>query len=51
MVGADENGVTLTNPWGKNVIPGSKDEAKATFTMSWRDFYDNFGDITVGRIP
>ena len=51
VVGADENGVTLTNPWGKNVIPGSKDEAKATFTMSWQDFYANFGDVTVGRIP
>ena len=51
VVGADENGVTLTNPWGKNVIPGSKDEAKATFTMSWEDFYANFGDVTVGRVP
>ena len=51
VIGADENGVTLTNPWGTNVIPGSKDGAKATFTMSWRDFYDNFGDVTVGRIP
>ena len=51
VVGADEHGVTLTNPWGKNVIPGSKDEAKATFTMSWEDFYANFGDVTVGRVP
>ncbi len=51
VIGADENGVTLTNPWGKNVIPGSKDEAKATFTMSWDEFYANFGDVTVGQIP
>ena len=52
VVGADENGVTLTNPWGRNDLSGDNgDPTDATFTMSWRDFYDNFGDVTVGRIP
>lgn len=50
VVGADGNGVTLTNPWGHNDAPnGSRTEA--TFTMSWRDFFANFGDVTVGRVP
>lgn len=52
VVGADENGVTLTNPWGRNYPGGDNgDPTDATFTMSWRDFYANFGDVTVGRIP
>ena len=52
VVGADENGVTLINPWGLNnrSIKGTGDTG-ATFTMSWEDFYANFGDVTVGRIP
>ena len=52
MVGADENGVTLINPWGHNDrSDGSKSRTGATFTMSWEDFYANYGDVTVGRIP
>ena len=52
VVGADENGVTLINPWGHNDrSDGSKSRTGATFTMSWEDFYANYGDVTVGRIP
>ena len=52
VVGADENGVTLINPWGHNKLSDSPDiHTDATFTMSWEDFYANFGDVTVGRIP
>ena len=51
VVGADGNGVTLTNPWGKNLLAGTRQETGATFTMSWRDFHANFGDVTVGRVP
>ena len=52
VVGANENGVTLINPWGHNDrSDGSKNRTGATFTMSWEDFYANFGDVTVGRIP
>ena len=51
VVGADENGVTLTNPWGYNQTTTKGKKAGATFTMSWADFYANFGDVTVGQIP
>lgn len=52
VVGADENGVTLINPWGHNKLSDNPDiHTDATFTMSWKDFYANFGDVTVGRIP
>lgn len=52
VVGANENGVTLINPWGhNNRSDGSDTSTGATFTMSWEDFYANFGDVTVGRIP
>lgn len=52
VVGADENGVTLINPWGHNKLSDNPDiHTDATFTTSWKDFYANFGDVTVGRIP
>ena len=51
VVGADENGVTLTNPWGYNQTTTKGKNAGATFTMSWDEFYANFGDVTVGQIP
>lgn len=52
VVGADENGVTLTNPWGRNYLSGDNGvHTDASFTMSWKDFYANFGDVTVGSIP
>ena len=52
VIGADENGVTLINPWGHNdCSDGSKSRTGATFTMSWEDFYANYGDVTVGFIP
>ena len=51
VVGADGNGVTLTNPWGHNTMTDGASRTGATFTMSWRDFYANFGDVTVGRVP
>lgn len=49
---AYENGVTLINPWGYNDRSGRSGESTgATFTMSWDEFYANFGDVTVGQIP
>lgn len=51
VVGADGNGVTLTNPWGLNETTTKGKNTGATFTMSWRDFHANFGDVTVGRVP
>ena len=51
VVGADENGVTLTNPWGYNETADDTPNTTATFTMSWDEFYANFGDVTVGQIP
>ena len=52
VAAADENGVTLINPWGHNDRSGgSGDRTGATFTMSWEQFYANFGDITIGTIP
>ena len=51
VVGADENGVTLTNPWGYNQTTTKGKNAGATFTMSRDEFYANFGDVTVGQIP
>lgn len=52
VAAADENGVTLINPWGHNnrSIQGTGDTG-ATFTMSWEEFYANYGDVTVGTIP
>ena len=52
VAAADENGVTLINPWGhNNRSDGSNTSTGATFTMSWEDFYANYGDVTVGFIP
>ena len=52
VAAADENGVTLINPWGHNDrSDGSGGSTGATFTMSWEDFYANSGDVTVGFIP
>ena len=52
MAAADENGVTLINPWGHNDRSGNTGKSTgATFTMSWEQFYANFGDITIGTIP
>ena len=52
VAAADENGVTLINPWGHNDrSDGSGGSTGATFTMSWEDFYANYGDVTVGFIP
>ena len=52
VAAADENGVTLINPWGHNDRSGnSGSRTGATFTMSWDEFYANFGDVTVGQIP
>ena len=52
VAAADENGVTLINPWGhNNRSDGSKTNTGATFTMSWEEFYANYGDVTVGFIP
>ena len=52
VIGADENGVTLTNPWGLNKLSNNPDiHTDATFTMSWEEFYANYGDVTVGTIP
>ena len=43
---------TLTNPWGRNYLSGDNGvHTDASFTMSWKDFYANFGDVTVGSIP
>ena len=52
VAAADENGVTLINPWGhNNRCDGSNTSTGATFTMSWEDFYANYGDVTMGFIP
>ena len=52
VAAADENGVTLINPWGHNDrSDGSKTSTGATFTISWEEFYANYGDITIGTIP
>lgn len=52
VAAADENGVTLINPWGHNDRSGNTGKSTgATFTMSWEQFYANFGDITIGTIP
>ena len=52
VAAADENGVTLINPWGhNNRSDGSGSDTGATFTMSWEEFYANYGDVTVGFIP
>ena len=52
VAAADENGVTLINPWGhNNRSGGAKGSTGATFTMSWEEFYANYGDVTVGFIP
>lgn len=52
VAAADENGVTLINPWGhNNRSGGSGGRTGATFTISWEEFYANYGDVTVGFIP
>ena len=52
VAAADENGVTLINPWGhNNRSGGAKGSTGATFTISWEEFYANYGDVTVGFIP
>lgn len=52
VAAADENGVTLINPWGhNNRSDGSGGRTGATFTISWEEFYANYGDVTVGFIP
>ena len=50
VIGADEHGVTLLNPWGKNNAP-SGSTVGPVFTMSWQDFHAQFGDVTVGATP
>lgn len=52
VAAADENGVTLINPWGHNnrSIKGTG-ETGATFTIGWDEFFANYGDVTVGFIP
>ena len=50
VIGADEHEVTLLNPWGKNNAP-SGSTVGPVFTMSWKDFHAQFGDITVGATP
>ena len=52
VAAADENGVTLINPWGhNNRSDGSGSDTGATFTIGWDEFYANYGDVTVGFIP
>ena len=52
VAAADENGVTLINPWGHNDLSGrNATTPEATFTISWEEFYANYGDITIGTIP
>ena len=52
VAAADEKGVTLINPWGhNNRSDGGNSRTGATFTMSWEEFYANYGDVTVGFIP
>ena len=52
VAAADENGVTLINPWGhNNRSDGSGGRTGATFTIRWEEFYANYGDVTVGFIP
>lgn len=50
VIGADADGVTLSNPWGKNNSPGAPSVGPA-FTMTWKDFHAQFTDITVGATP
>ena len=52
VAAADENGVTLINPWGHNDLSGRNvTTPEAAFTISWDEFYANYGDITIGTIP
>ena len=52
VAAADENGVTLINPWGHNDLSGRNvTTPEAAFTISWEEFYANYGDITIGTIP
>ena len=52
VAAADEKGVTLINPWGhNNRSDGGNSRTGATFTMSWEEFYANYGDVTVGVVP
>lgn len=50
VIGADENTVTLANPWGKNNRPDAP-SVGPVFTMQWKDFHKQFGDVTVGATP
>lgn len=52
VAAADENGVTFINPWGHNDLSGRNvTTPEAAFTISWDEFYANYGDITIGTIP
>ena len=50
VVRADGDGVTLSNPWGKNTSPGAP-SVGPVFTMTWKDFHAQFTDVTVGATP
>lgn len=58
VVSADDSGITLTNPWGRNedaatmnLSDDKKQYVGGTFHISWEDYAQHFGTYTAGEIP
>lgn len=48
VTGADENGVYVTNPWGRNDLANSNDTTGGQFYMTYEQFKKHFLSYTIG---
>lgn len=48
VTGADENGVYITNPWGRNDLANSNDTTGGQFYMTYEQFKKHFLSYTIG---
>ena len=48
VTGADENGVYITNPWGRNDLANSTDTTGGQFYMTYEQFRKHFLSYTIG---
>ena len=49
VTGADENGVYVTNPWGRNGIANSRESTGGEFYMTYDQFKKHFVSYTIGQ--
>jgi len=49
ITGADDQGVYITNPWGKNGIPNSRERTGGQFYMTYDQFKKHFLSYAIGQ--